>query len=301
MAFDVERLITEKLGTGELISEDEFMLFLEGIRVYSKEDIAEGRQWHQDHQISHKNVVKHYNQATPDEKFAGHHWYGDAHNMAAGVAEKTKVPMHTMAGLIANYSPQTHWHVNMHTASSVALHKKAVGGPGSGVFASKQQKESGARLLSGEHYDNVLKGHKVRHFAHLIEHGGNADEHDPRVVVDRHAHSVASGSRITDNAFSVSGLKGKKRYHEVAKTYHDAAAHISKETGVEVKPHQVQAVTWLVRQRLNAAEDKKGTGRGRHSAEAGRTAKVNWDHFASEHFPSIIGMEPGTGYARPKQ
>jgi len=253
----------------------------------------EGKQWHSEHPVNHMNIVNHYHQSTDSERHQGMHWYSDAHATMKALAHDTGTSHHQMAGLISNYSPQTHWHTNIMTAARVAREKRAVGGPGSGVFASTDQRKAGERILAGDHYDKVLKGQKIRHFAHLIEHGGNKDPKDPRVVIDRHAHSVASGARITDAAFSSSGLKGKKRYGEIHKAYVDAANHIKEHHGIDIHPHQLQAITWLTRQRLNATEEK---GKGRNTAGAAAKSKAAWAKYAGEHHPHIIGQEPGTGY-----
>jgi hypothetical protein len=56
-------------------------------------------------------------------------------------------------------------------------------------------------------------------------------------------------------------LAGKKRYGQLKQAYVDAAHHINTRSGAQigdahyVHPHQVQATTWLVRQRLNNEED----------------------------------------------
>lgn len=258
---------------------------------------SEAEQWHKDHPIHHSNIEHHYNQATHDEKHAGHTWYGDAHHMAKTISHDTKTPLHTTAGLISNYSPQTHWHTNIMTASKVAREKKAMGGKGSGVFADERQKHAAHRMLSGEHYDHVLTGQKTHAFAHLIEHGGNKDKEHPKVVVDRHAYSVAAGHRINDAAFGKTNLKSKKGYKHVADAYHKAAKNLSDQHGHEIHPHQVQATTWLVRQRLNSQEDNDRTGTAKRGAQKNAHAgREKWNKYAHEHHPSIVGKEPGTGY-----
>lgn len=257
---------------------------------------AEADHWIANHPIHHQHIVDHYNAATAEEKYHGHTWYSDAHHMAKVVSHDTKTPVHTTAGLISNYSPQTHWHTNILTASKVARTKRAMGGPGSGVFATKDQKHAAHRMLKGEHYDNVLVGHKTRAFAHLIEHGGNQDNNNPRVVVDRHAYSVASGSRISDAAYGkvTSKLKTKKGYGHAVDAYHKAAKQLSEQHGETIHPHQVQATTWLVRQRLNGEEDR-AVARG-VKTHAG-TKKQEWTSYAKKFHPKLVGKEPGTGNA----
>jgi hypothetical protein len=266
-------------------------------KVKHQETQKAAMQWHKDNPVHHQNVIDHYNKATPAEKHHGHTWYSDAHHITKMIAHDTKTPMRTMAGLVSNYSPQTHWATNLMTASKVAREKKAMGGKGEGVFASGQQKKVAHEMLhNNAHYDDALVGHKTKAFAHLIHHGGNKDKNDPQVVVDRHAHSVASGKRMNDAAFGVAKLKSKKGYDKVAATYHEAAKHLSKQHGHEIHPHQVQATTWLVRQRLNAEEEKAKTQSHSKTARVGQEAKKKWDAYAGEHHPSVVGHEPGTGY-----
>lgn len=235
---------------------------------------AEATEWHQKNPVHHQNIIDHYNKATADEKHNGHTWYADAHHMAKVVANDTKTPLHTVAGLISNYSPQTQWHSNIMTAAKVAREKKALGGKGSGVFADERQKAAAHRMLNGEHYDHVIKGQKTHAFAHLIEHGGNKDDTKHHVVVDRHAYSVAAGSRITDAAFGQTKLKTKKGYSHVADAYHKAAQHLSEQHGIKIHAHQVQAVTWLVRQRLNSEEEHGAHAGAATGASVSKTQKV---------------------------
>jgi hypothetical protein len=260
---------------------------------------AEGKQWNEDHPISHKHIVDHWNRATPDEKANGENWYRDAHHLARHIANDTGHDMHTVAGLMSNYSPQTHWATNIMNAAKVARTRTPMGGPGSGIMATSLQKRAAGRMLEGEHYDKVLGGPKTKAFAHLIEHGGNSDPNDPKVVVDRHALSVAAGARATDNAYGQSRLGTKSRYNEASQAYHKAAKIISKQEGRPIEAHQVQAATWLVRQRLNEAHDsalseKVTTSR---SGSRARSAVKEWNEYAAEHHPGAMGKEPGTGYS----
>jgi len=248
-----------------------------------------------------QHIVNHYDEATPAEKEHGMNWYEDLHHVASHIGKDTKTPMHTMAGLIANYSPQTHWAENMITASRVARTKKAVGGLvqprdsegyGRKVFASNQQKNAASRMLGGEHYNNILKGNKIRAFAHLIEHGTQTDHEHPAVTVDRHAYSVAIGKRLTDMQHMNAGLKGKRKYGEVAKHYQTAADVISNRDKTKVEPHQLQAITWLVRQRKNEAEDKGRQGK------AARLYNSDWHDYVHTWHPKMKGRLPGTGYEK---
>jgi hypothetical protein len=260
-----------------------------------KKDVQGGKDWVSSRPAHHQNIVDHYNRATQSEKDFGHNWYEDAHHLTKAVARYTNTGMHEAAGHVANYSPQTDWAQNIHTASRVMRKKEALGGKGSGVFASGSQKAAAQRMLDGESHTNILKGHKIRAFAHLIEHGGNADASNPHVVIDRHAAAVAHGDRITDNAYKhgLGGLKSKKLYNSYEQHYHAAAhainaANAGNPNHKPVQAHQVQAATWLVRQRenqgLESTKSKKGA-----SGTAKRTEKsaAAWDAERKERFPHI--------------
>jgi hypothetical protein len=261
-----------------------------------KKDVQGGKDWVAARPANHKNIVDHYNAASPDEKAFGHNWYQDAHHLTKAVARYTNTGMHEAAGHVANYSPQTDWAQNIHTASRVMRTKEPLGGKGSGVFASGAQKTAAQRMLNGESHTNILKGHKIRAFAHLIEHGGNEDPNKPHVVIDRHAAAVAHGDRITDNAYKhgLGGLKSKNLYNSYEQHYHNAAKEITANnmkpggSGEHVHAHQVQAVTWLVRQRKNQ-EAEKGIAKAGGSKTAKRTEKsaAAWDKERKERFPQI--------------
>jgi len=273
--------------------------------VQAAENLSRARQWHEDHPVDFRNIVSHYDEATEGEHHDGRNWYSDAQHFSKAIAKSTGVPHHTVVGLTANYSPQTDWHTNMLHAARVARHRKAVGGKEQKPYfkygktlASNQQKDAADKMIKGTHYNDVLKGNKVRAFAHLIEHGGNADNDKPEVCVDRHAHSVASGARITDEAFGISGLKSKKKYDQVKSAYIQAAKHINERSGAKIgdshytHPHQVQAITWLVRQRKNNEEDLKNSPKEASlklvkAAKARESAKTKWQNYSGTWHPEL--------------
>ena len=262
-----------------------------------------GKDWHEKNPVDHMNIVNHFDQASKGEVHHGRNWYKDAHEYANTVSRATGLPRHTVAGLTSVYSPQRDWHNNMIDASRVARRKTPIGGKTQKpyykygkAFAGEQQSKSAQRLLSGEHYDKVITGQKTHAFASLIDHGGDKDPNNPHVVVDRHAHSVASGARITDAAFSAAGLKSKKGYDKVKNTYIRAADHINQRSGAKVgdshylHPHQLQAVTWLVRQRLNSDEDSRGGKDPKALAKSGKareTAKSKWRNYSGTWHPGV--------------
>lgn len=267
--------------------------------------------WFQAHPVSHTHILDHWHAATPEERAQGMHWYSDAHIIASALGKHHEVTHgivhpeganHVGAGIIAVYSPQQGWTGNMHNAARVLHANKGMGGPGSGIMASNQQRIAADRILAGENYNDVVKGPKVRDFAHLIEHGGDANKDEPHVVIDRHALSVATGHRLTDDEYTHAPVSQRHYYNHVVQAYHRAAQDASSHSDAPVAGHQMQAATWLVRQRLNQAEEKA-------AAEAGQDTRLNrgrdrargnsekaWESWRTENLPHLPSAGPGTGY-----
>lgn len=252
--------------------------------------------WYQANPVHPDNIVAHYDRATDEEKDLGHRWYADAHHVAKALGRTARPKgteeeaAHVGAGVLAAYSPQSAWPVNMLNASHALRTGKAPGGKGSGVFATASMAGQAQRVMNGERHENVLVGPKIRDFAHLIEHGGDADPEHPHVVIDRHALSVAAGRRLHDKEIGHAPLDNPHYYGHTVSQYHTAAKMISEREGVPVQGHQVQATTWLVRQRENAEADaaggsgaEKGRGRGRQKAVDA------WDQHARKNYPELVG------------
>lgn len=259
--------------------------------------------WFVLHSLSHHNILWHWERATREEIERGTSWYRDAHRLAAAIANGDA---RLGAGMLALYSPQQGWTVNVLTAARVLSEGRALGGPGSGIFASTSQKNAATRLLNGESYEEVLNGPKIRSFAHLIEFGGDQDPDQPHATIDRHALSVAHGDALDSVDYETAPLSGFRRrdgsiscqhYDYVVNLYRQAAELITLDVSARVAAHQVQAVTWLVRQRLNQqAEQQRGLtplDEGRRRARA--NVEQAWTTFRAKHLPHL-DAHPGTGY-----
>lgn len=266
--------------------------------------------WFQDNPVHHDNIVEHWDFATDDEKSSGKNWYSDAHIIATALGEHHEKlhgptphgPAHLGAGIVAAYSPQMGWAGNMHNAARVLHEGKGLGGKGSGMFASDQQRKTADKMLAGERHEDALGGPKIQDFAHLIEHGGDKDPQAPRAVIDRHALSVATGKRMSEQDYSGFPKSQRHYYGHVVDQYHQAAKRITEQEGEHVSAHQVQAVTWLARQRRNQAEERAGTrGENNKRLDLGRERgrqkqEQGWQDWRSEHAPDLPHAGPGTGY-----
>lgn len=269
-------------------------------------------KWLQDNPRSPENIVAHWDQTTPEHRDQGMSWYQDAHNAAQQIARDRGITVNQAAGLIANYSPQQHWATNLEMASRAAA-GEVIGGPKQpgrrGFMASRSQADVAARILAGEDYHDIFRGKKITSFGHLIEHGQDTDPAHPAVVVDRHALGVAHGGYADDGVYTHSKVSGGVRkdgsspvYDNVADMYRQAADMINARggyNGVPIQPHQLQAATWLTRQRLNA----EGGYSDNNANVANRTRKVaeasvnNWNAYAAENHPGLVGKTPGTGFS----
>lgn len=262
--------------------------------------------WFKTAGLSHHNVINHWDQATPEEKAQGKRWYPDAHHVAKAIAKldpnitDDKEAAHKGAGVLSAYSPQQGWWANQHNAARSFVDQKAVG-KGEGIMVMGSHASAAQRILNGENHQDVLKGPKTQDFAHLIEHGGNDEEGKPskRVVMDRHALSVAAGRRL--NADDVKGFpsSSRKHYEHAAETYRTAAAVLSDREKRTIPPHEVQAVTWLTRQRLNAEGDASPGQKGRNTVQ--RNQREQWKGLTREHTPGLHDTDPPNSHVSVRQ
>jgi hypothetical protein len=245
------------------------------------------------HPVSSKNIVDAYDKASPEEKAQGMRWYADAHTLAKAIGggDVTKG-----AGLLASYSPQSAWPVNMFNAARAMELGRAIG-PGEGMITGSMQHHAEKAMNGLGTDENFGKGApKIRAFARLIEHGGDEPgDTEGQVVLDRHAMSVAMGVRLAKTESDKAPIDKERYYQHVADQYRIAALEISRR-GTPVTPHQVQAITWLRQQRANAVEDKAGgVGHGGKGAGKGRQVMIsrawqNWQKLEQEaHYPVVSG------------
>jgi hypothetical protein len=261
--------------------------------------------WFSAYPVRVEHIVWHWQQASSLEIERGMRWYADAQHVATVIARgQTRLG----AGMLAVYSPQQAWIGNVLLAARVLRAGHGLGGPGSGVFASTAQRHAADRLLAGESNEDILTGPKVRDFASLIEHGGDRDP-DParaRVVIDRHALSVACGRALTVAEYGAAPLSGYRRrngsitsrhYDHVVQLFRHAADTLARHGHPGLAPHQIQAVCWLVRQRLNEQSDRDRSTAALDAgrATARRRVEQRWRTFQRDHFPHLERC-PDTGY-----
>jgi hypothetical protein len=103
------------------------------------------------------------------------------------------------------------------------------------------------RIIDGEPVNEVLPRRtapKTNAFAHNIAH---PDEAGP-VTIDGRAHDIAAnrmqGWEQGRGIGSADLKRGTSRYEHIEQAYRGATQAIAQEHGIELLPHQVQAVTW---------------------------------------------------------
>lgn len=283
----------------------------------------ETRSWLDRHPVAASNVVAVWDQGTKGEHEAGMVWYDHAHKVALALSKRYGVSVEEAAGLLATYSPQTGWGQNVRDAAEALREHRPLGGPGEkvwwhkdpttpntvenreGIMAPGVSKTRAEQIMAGADPDVVFAGGvnkdgslkpnalKIRAFYHLIATGVN-DPSNPRVVIDRHAAGVARGVRMTEDDYSIAGPSTSvKKFSEYQRAFEEAARQISKKTGKTVSPEQVQAATWLTRQRLNGAMQSK-VGRTRSNLGKQDAAKI--EAYAAQYLPEAQTYLPKTGY-----
>lgn len=231
------------------------------------------------HDMSAANVVAAYDDSNAGERDQGMRWYADAHTVArmigGGDADRG-------AALLSTFSPQTDWQTN----SLNAAHTIELGhAPEHGVGITGTVQAKANEIMSrpdGSTYGDLFDDKtapKTAGFYRLIRNGGDAPgDTEGDVVIDRHALSVAAGRRLTKDdiepptiadakaahpdwsdddikayraSIPVAPVGTQYTYQHIADMYREAAKRISERDGVEIAPHQVQAITWLRQQRKN--------------------------------------------------
>jgi hypothetical protein len=260
------------------------------------------------HPVSADNIIAAYDATPKGLRDAGMHWYSDAHLLARALAHGNA---EEGAILLANYSPQANWPINMFRAARVADEGKPI--PAGEGYVNNDQVKKAWKALNGESIDQVLISPKTRSFAHLLAQGDDSPD-DPygHVVIDAHALNVAAGGNVRGATYGTNAKRKKLppedqppiatdvRAHEyVGDMYRQAAKYISERDGVLIKPHQMQAITWVGQVLANQAEDRavmeqEGSAKGRLSARAKDWKR--WLAYAKgHHFALMPGVSSLAG------
>lgn len=183
------------------------------------------------------NIRDAFDKASNQERIEGINWYLRAHVECEAMATKYHIPTAVAVGVVAALSPGNSWERNMEHARILINDFKAglrdkdlplVGSYGRGNVIKSE------RILLGEDPRDVLGGLKVRAFYECMLNPWNPA--DSVVCIDRHTKSVVMGYRVADKDSTVT----PKQYGLIAAAYRAVANQL------QVAPHVVQAVTWVV-------------------------------------------------------
>ena len=255
----------------------------------------EDHSFFQEHPVSPENVLKAYDAADEGTRAQGRDWYLQNHDVAkvigGGDAEKGAI-------LLSAYSPQKPWPYNMFQAMKSARRGKALG-PGEGMAITGANAKMAQAGIDGKSVDEVMKGPKTHSFGVLLKQGDDSPD-DPygHVVIDTHALNVAVGGNLRGKEGDKAPIDGARYHQYVADQYREAARRISEREGVLMKPHQLQAITWMVQQQANQAKDAydaehdllspKERGRVKGRVSMNRNAWKVWMAYAKKHNVQLV-------------
>jgi hypothetical protein len=189
------------------------------------------------------NILKVYSQARPDERESGMYWYETAHNDARAIAERHGVTVMQAGGVIAAISPGLEWGLNLIQANEfIGAFKAKRKLPSVGAYGRKNVAKA-LRILNGENpYDVLpLTGPKVRAFYYCISEPLTAES----VCIDRHARCLAY-YKVRDR--SETSIVRPAEFRRLAAVY----VQLARELGL--RPHQLQAITWVTWKRIVSEE-----------------------------------------------
>ncbi len=180
-----------------------------------------------------RNITTVAERAGCDDWKAGTEWYWEAREQVARLATEAQIPLRVACHIVAVLSPGIRWESNILAARAVALDNVGMAPLGYPANIAKAM-ELLARWRRGDPaWETVLTGPKVTAFAETLF---NPDTEDSDVVLDVHAIGIAFGRRYTVKTTPDLRQEERRRldkaYRIVAKRY-------------GVKPHQIQAVTWV--------------------------------------------------------
>ncbi len=192
--------------------------------------------------ITTKNIIAVYKMATPDEIKQGIEWYLNATSDCKNIADKLRLPLHIVIGVVSALSPNNKWERNVKNAEDLCT--AFINGQDmdsikvSTYHKMKQKAWSILRLMPT--YDDavtILNGKKIVSFFKNI----NGDESE--ITIDGHARNIYYNDRqglTTPNT----NIK-KSEYGDIQVAYLRA----SKKLGI--KAYELQAITWVVWRRIH--------------------------------------------------
>jgi len=189
-----------------------------------------------------RNILKVYDQATPEEIQAGIRWYDDARKACQRIADTYGLSLDTVTGVVAALSPNNKWARNIKDAETL-IQVYLAGKPveDAVVCTYKAMRKKAWDILTEELSDRprllaILNGQKIKTFAQCIL-------GEDTCVIDGHAYNIAHNKRVglTDGSINI----GVKMYRELQYRYGRAAKLRN------LQPYEMQAITWTTWRRIH--------------------------------------------------
>ncbi len=198
--------------------------------------------------MSTNNVIGTFLLSNAADRAEGLDWYDRAFKAAKDISKVTGVNVNRVAGVIAALSPNNRWERNLTDAETVC--KVFVNGDVEDVMqvkvcTYKKMLEKALLILQCEDIadiPSILNGRKIRAFYECIV------GYDDSVVVDGHAYSIWFGERLAMKQVPNIGVK---LYKNIAEDYIQATQEINAKFNMDLKPFQVQAITWVTWRRIH--------------------------------------------------
>lgn len=193
-----------------------------------------------------ENILRVYYEANDLEKLNGRRWYRDARAITQQLALRYNVTVDQAAAVISILSPQNEWSRNVSDADTLLAEWNAGAGPDDFTVSTYTSNRRKAWHMLEERSDPFemfgKRAPKTRVFFKLLSKAG--PDYDD-VVIDGHAYSIAMGVRHPLSSPDIPGLEYRDRYGLISAAYREAAKR------VELRPEQMQAITWLTWKRLH--------------------------------------------------
>ena len=192
--------------------------------------------------ITTKNIIAIYKLAKPSEIYDGLSWYINANKDCQEIADKFKIPLHIVVGVLSALSPNNKYERNVQNANDL-IEAFIDGNDMDSIKVStyhKMKQKAWSILQQMPSYDEtvtILNGKKIVSFFKNIM----GDESE--ITIDGHARNIYYNDKqglTTPNT----NIK-KSEYADIQKAYLRA----SKKLGL--KAYELQAICWLVWRRIH--------------------------------------------------
>jgi hypothetical protein len=176
------------------------------------------------------NILQCYQESSDVEKREGNTWYQQANEWCQQKAKKYNVKIETVVGIVAALSPACGVEQNLIDANNILKSNN----PSEVIVTSYgQNKAKAIKIKEGQNPLDVLGGRKVKAFYDNMLN----PESSNLCCVDRHALCIALGRPLTE---SERNEWNQERKHEIVEN-----SFITVATAIGIKPHQLQAATWI--------------------------------------------------------